>query len=99
MALLAHRLPQLRTIGRMDRRLRVALLAVLGTALVSSAEAQIIIGGAQRHTGNDAANMPAFGDAYSDAEIASVANFVTARFGTKGSELTAAHIAKLRTQD
>ena len=61
--------------------------------------AQIIIGGAQRHTGNDAANMPAFGDAYSDAEIASVANFVTARFGTKGSELTAAHIAKLRTQD
>ena len=61
--------------------------------------AQVIIRGAQRHTANDAANMPAFGDAYSDAEIASVANYVTARFGAKGSELTDAHIAKLRTQD
>jgi mono/diheme cytochrome c family protein len=61
--------------------------------------AQVIIRGAQRHTSNDAANMPAFGDAYSDAEIASVANYVTARFGTRGSELTAANIAKLRTQD
>ena len=61
--------------------------------------AQVIIRGAQRHTANDAANMPAFGDAYSDAEIASVANYVTARFGAKGSELTVAHVAKLRTQD
>lgn len=61
--------------------------------------AQVIIGGAQRHTGSEAANMPAFGDAYSDAEIASVANYVTARFGIKGSELTAEHIAKLRAQD
>src|SRR6202166_1792903 len=49
--------------------------------------AQVIIRGAQRHTANDAANMPAFGDAYSDAEIASVANYVTARFGAKGSEI------------
>ena len=61
--------------------------------------AQVIIGGAQRHTANDAANMPAFGDAYSDAEIASVANFVTTRFGAKASALTAAQVAKLRTQD
>jgi mono/diheme cytochrome c family protein len=43
--------------------------------------------------------MPAFGDAYSDAEIASVANYVTARFGAKGSELTVARVAKLRTQE
>lgn len=61
--------------------------------------AQVIIGGAQRHTGGDAAHMPAFGSAYSNAEIASVANYVTARFGTKGSELTAAQVAKLRTED
>ena len=61
--------------------------------------AQVIIRGAQRHTSNGAANMPAFGDAYSDAEIASVANYVTARFGTRGSELTAANVAKLRRQD
>jgi mono/diheme cytochrome c family protein len=61
--------------------------------------AQVIIGGAQRHTGSDAANMPAFGAAYSDEEIASVANYVTARFGAQGSDLTAAHVAKLRTEE
>jgi mono/diheme cytochrome c family protein len=61
--------------------------------------AQVIIGGAQRRSANDAANMPAFGAAYSDAEIAGVANYVTARFGAGASELTAAHVAKLRTQD
>jgi mono/diheme cytochrome c family protein len=43
--------------------------------------------------------MPAFGEAYSDAEIASVANYVTARFGTQGSNLTAANVAKLRAAD
>jgi mono/diheme cytochrome c family protein len=61
--------------------------------------AQVIIRGAQRHTANEADDMPAFGDAYSNAEIASVANYVTARFGAKGSELTVAHIAQLRAQD
>jgi mono/diheme cytochrome c family protein len=61
--------------------------------------AQVIIGGAQRHTGSDAANMPAFGAAYSDDEIASVANYVTARFGVQGSDLTAAHVAKLRAEE
>jgi mono/diheme cytochrome c family protein len=44
-------------------------------------------------------NMPAFGDAYSDAEIASVANYVTERFGTRGSDLSAAKVAKLRAAD
>ena len=61
--------------------------------------AQVIIKGAQRHTANDATSMPAFGDAYSDAEIASVANFVTARFGAADSKLTVARVAKLRTQE
>lgn len=32
--------------------------------------------------------MPAFGNAYMDDEIAAVANYVTARFGAKGSKLT-----------
>jgi hypothetical protein len=31
--------------------------------------------------------MPAFGSVYSDTEIAAVANYVTARFGSKGSEI------------
>jgi mono/diheme cytochrome c family protein len=62
--------------------------------------AQVIIGGAQRHATTQAGNdMPAFGEAYSDAEIASVANYVTARFGVQGSGLTAGQVAKLRTQD
>jgi mono/diheme cytochrome c family protein len=57
--------------------------------------AQIILSGAQRHVAG-AANMPAFDAAYSDAEIASVANYVTARFGASPSQLTAATIAKMR---
>jgi mono/diheme cytochrome c family protein len=61
--------------------------------------AQIIIGGAQRHLANGAENMPEFGSAYSDAEIASVANYVTARFGATGSQLTPDRVAKLRSQE
>jgi mono/diheme cytochrome c family protein len=60
--------------------------------------AQVIIGGGRRHL-PDANNMPAFGTTYSDTEIAAVANYVTARYGVKGSQLTAAHVAKLRAAD
>jgi mono/diheme cytochrome c family protein len=42
--------------------------------------------------------MPAFGAAYSDTEIAAVANYVTARFGTKASAITANDVAELRKQ-
>ena len=42
--------------------------------------------------------MPAFGNAYFDEEIAAVANYVTARFGSKGSQLTAEDVAELRKQ-
>ena len=58
--------------------------------------AQVILGGGMRHTADDAGNMPAFGRTYSNAEIASVANYVTARFGAEGSRLTADHVAKMR---
>lgn len=58
--------------------------------------AQIIIGGSQRHAADDSVYMPEFGSTYSDAEIAGVANYVTARFGTKGSTLSAQNVAKLR---
>ncbi|HEY2676143.1 MAG TPA: cytochrome c, partial [Steroidobacteraceae bacterium] len=61
--------------------------------------AQVILGGGHRHRAYDAENMPAFGSTYSDAEIASVANYVTARYGAKGSELTAAQVAKLRGEE
>jgi mono/diheme cytochrome c family protein len=61
--------------------------------------AQVIISGAPGHGDAENANMPAFGDAYSDEEIASVANYVTARFGVQSSALTAEHVAKLRSAD
>jgi mono/diheme cytochrome c family protein len=61
--------------------------------------AQVIIGGAQRHLPGDDVNMPAFGEAYTNAEIASVANYVTARFGARGSHLTAARVATLRAEE
>jgi mono/diheme cytochrome c family protein len=40
--------------------------------------------------------MPAFGEGYSDAEIAAAANYVTARFGAEGSRLTPENVAALR---
>jgi mono/diheme cytochrome c family protein len=60
--------------------------------------AQIVISGTKRHTPQDAVSMPAFGDAYSDTEIAAVANYVTARFGSKPSQITARDVAELRKQ-
>jgi mono/diheme cytochrome c family protein len=59
--------------------------------------AQIIISGTQRFTPG-AMSMPAFGSTYTDAEIAAVANYVTGRFGSAASKLTAKDVADLRTQ-
>jgi mono/diheme cytochrome c family protein len=60
--------------------------------------AQIVISGTKRHTPPGALSMPAFGNSHSDAEIAAVANYVTARFGAKGSQLTEKDVAELRKQ-
>ncbi|MGX9427510.1 MULTISPECIES: c-type cytochrome [Bradyrhizobium] len=60
--------------------------------------AQIVLSGTKRTTPDGALSMPAFGNAYSDDEIAAVANYVTARFGAKGSKLTAKDVAELRQQ-
>ena len=40
--------------------------------------------------------MPGFGRAYSDQEVADVANYVTRRFGSEPSHLTAEQVAKMR---
>jgi mono/diheme cytochrome c family protein len=61
--------------------------------------AQVIIRGGERRAEPGPRNMPSFGDTYSDSEIASVANYVTARFGAKPADLTAEQVAKLRTLD
>ena len=60
--------------------------------------AQIVITGTKGNTPKGAISMPAFGNAYSDDEIAAVANYVTARFGSKGSHMTASDVAALRKQ-
>ena len=61
---------------------------------------QVILTGAHRRDSDAGAPaMPAFGSAYSDEEIASLANYVTARFGAQPSSLTPQKIAKLRAQD
>ena len=58
--------------------------------------AQVVISGARRQTPQGAVTMPAFGHAYSDAEIAAVANYVTARFGARPSRISEAGVAALR---
>jgi len=60
---------------------------------------EVILSGAHRRASDAQATMPAFGGAYSDAEIASLANYVTARFGAQPSAVTAENIATLRAQD
>jgi mono/diheme cytochrome c family protein len=59
---------------------------------------QIVVSGTRRQTPVDVVSMPAFGNAYSDDEIAAVANYVTARFGSKPSQITAQDVAELRKQ-
>jgi mono/diheme cytochrome c family protein len=58
--------------------------------------AQVVISGADRQTPSGRIFMPAFGGAYSDIEIAAVANYVTARFGSQHSAITPDDVARLR---
>jgi mono/diheme cytochrome c family protein len=60
--------------------------------------AQTVINGVNRQTADGKIFMPAFGEGYSDDDIAAVANYVTARFGAKGAELTGKDVADLRKQ-
>jgi mono/diheme cytochrome c family protein len=57
--------------------------------------AQVVISGAKRTAGGGAF-MPAFGQAYSNDEIAAVANYVTARFGAEPSQILGKDVARLR---
>ncbi len=60
--------------------------------------AQAIVWGVNRQTPSGPVNMPAFGDSYSDAEIAVLANYVTARFGAAASQISAADVARIRRE-
>jgi mono/diheme cytochrome c family protein len=60
--------------------------------------AQIVISGMKRRSAGGTVTMPAFGAAYSDVEIAAVANYVTARFGSMASSVQAGEVRLLRSQ-
>ena len=60
--------------------------------------AQTVIHGVTRSTAEGKIFMPAFGEGYSDDDIAAVANYVTGRFGAKGAHLTGRDVADLRRQ-
>jgi mono/diheme cytochrome c family protein len=61
--------------------------------------AQVIIHGGHRNSDDPAVNMPAFGETYTNDQVASVANFVVARYGARGATLTAERVARLREED
>lgn len=60
--------------------------------------AQAIVWGVTRETATGPAVMPAFGHAYSNVEIAELANYVTRRFGAAPSAITASQVAEIRGQ-
>jgi mono/diheme cytochrome c family protein len=60
--------------------------------------AQTVINGVNRKTTDGRIFMPAFGAGCSDDDIAAVANYVTARFGAKGADLTGKDVSALRQQ-
>ena len=60
--------------------------------------AQIVISGMRRTSADGTVTMPSFGAAYSDAEIAAVANYVTERFGDVASHVQPSEIDLLRSQ-
>lgn len=59
---------------------------------------EIILSGAHRRIRDEESSMPAFGSAYSNTEIAELANFVTARFGARSSAVRPQNVATLRAQ-
>jgi mono/diheme cytochrome c family protein len=60
--------------------------------------AQTVVNGVSRDTAGGRIFMPAFGEGYSDDDIAAVANYVTARFGAEGAHLSGKDVAALRKQ-
>jgi mono/diheme cytochrome c family protein len=63
-----------------------------GTNLV-----RVMLVGADIKTAKGRGYMPSFGDAYSDAELADVANYVISHFGGKSGQVTAQAVRERRT--
>ncbi|WP_267221564.1 c-type cytochrome [Dyella silvae] len=74
--------------------------ALMGTRAVSDPHAtnltQIILHGSQLNVGHQPVSMPSFGQAYSDAEIAALSNYIVKHFGGQQGALSAADVAARR---
>jgi mono/diheme cytochrome c family protein len=57
---------------------------------------EVILEGAKMRVGDSDVYMPAFADAYSNAEVAALANYVVAHFGGKHGSVTAEDVAARR---
>jgi mono/diheme cytochrome c family protein len=57
---------------------------------------QVILQGVKMRVNDTDVYMPAFGNAYSDVEVAALANYVVAHFGGKQGTVTPAEVAKRR---
>lgn len=77
--------------------------ALLGSQTANDPQAtnlvQVVLRGARVTTDQGDAFMPGFGKAYSDAEIAAVANYVIGHFGAKRAAVTPADVAAARKAD
>jgi mono/diheme cytochrome c family protein len=60
--------------------------------------AQAVLHGSKQLPSDGSVAMPSFASAYSDRDIAAVANYVTARFGAQSSAITPEDVRKLREQ-
>src|SRR6202034_4588181 len=57
---------------------------------------EVILEGAKMRVGDSDVYMPAFADAYSNAEVAALANYVVAHFRRKQGSITADDVAARR---
>lgn len=77
--------------------------SLIGSRSLNDPEAvnltQVILHGSGLHTPHGPAFMPAFGKAYTDAEIAGLVTYVTGRFGAGTAPITPNDIAKRRQED
>lgn len=80
--------------------LQHAQAALVGSQTVNDVDGmnllQVIIRGSRMQTNDGEVFMPAFGKAYSDTEIAALANYVILHFGAKQSSITPANVAAAR---
>ncbi len=81
----------------------IATANLIGTRAVNDPTginaAQVIVHGGAHRTTELGAPMPSLDHTYSDADIAAVTNYVTARFGLKSAALSPSDVEKLRSAD